>query len=130
MENKSVSEALFMEVISYSYGIEDLDVESDLVKKLCFFLPLASLVNLSSSSARLGSAMEGTLSDRLEVECERVLNEMQSSSWHQFDFDVLELSDCEECEEEDVENFDSDIGSYFIVCHKHEIGPGQFKEEF
>jgi hypothetical protein len=58
-------------------NIEDMDREEDLVRNLCRFLPLASLVSLHSASHRLGLVMDKVLKDdRIDSEIKRVVDVM------------------------------------------------------
>ena len=117
-----------------SYGIHDLNVEVDLIKKLCSFLPLSCLLNLDLSSAGLSSAMEGVWKNRLEVERKRVLADMEiiQEEMDRFDFNNLDLSHCAHCEGAEEEFFDGHgkTGSYYFSCQRHNMEEEHFKEEF
>jgi len=52
-------------------NIEDMDQKEDLMKNLCRFLPLASLVSLHSASHRLGCVMDNVLKDRTNSEIKK-----------------------------------------------------------
>jgi hypothetical protein len=104
-------------------NIEDMDQEEDLVRNLCRFLPLASLVSLHSASHRLGRVMDKVLKDRIDSEIRRVIDVMgHINDKVQSDINNMELHI-----KQTAEHYYCDIQGYYHDNYMWELR--EFKDE-